>query len=82
MAKKQKRDDYRLSFNLPVNLYASDIADSILASNNWEDDAVFEFIKALDLGVASYDFTEKVCKYLVSELKSENPEFKLSDIDS
>jgi hypothetical protein len=46
---------------------------------------VFELIKLLDLGQADYDFTLKLTKYLVKELKrssSDEEPFDLSELNS
>ena len=36
----------------------------------WDEDEAFELIKAIDIRIADYDFTYRLAKYLISDLKS------------
>ena len=55
----------RLTVEFPV----CDLVEAILGLDN---DTIFEVIKDIDMGVADYDFTNRLAKYFKEEIKKEN----------
>ena len=44
----------------------------------WDEDEAFELIKAIDQRIGNYEFTYRLAKYLISDLRSEG--FDINDL--
>ena len=90
MAAKQKpKRQFDLRLSLDMDELAEMIVDSVLCIPAFTDNRkagrneVFDLIKALDIGMADYEFTLDLARHLVKELiaASESSEpFKLTDL--
>lgn len=55
-----------LKVTVPVDITLDDIVDSVIWDGSYDD--IFEIIVALDEGVASVEFTERLRDYFVEEM--------------
>lgn len=59
-------DSKNISFMVPLSLSIDDITDALFFR---DQDDLFDFICALDLKVADYDFTKRLRDYFIKEIK-------------
>jgi hypothetical protein len=67
---RKKAEVVATRVQISISVTPDELIDGFLLSGRGEE-ATFDFIKALDLGMASYDFTLRVARHLVAELEKE-----------